>query len=283
MKIAISGASGFIGQNLTNYFKGKGYLVVALPHSMFQSASNTDLKDALTNSDVVINLAGAPINHRWTKSYKQTMYDSRIITTRKIVEIINCLEKKPQLLISTSAVGYYPSKGCYDEYSSTKGDGFLSDLCERWEQEAYKVSPDVRLAITRFGVVIAKRGGAFQKIALSMKFKIATAIGPGTQYFPWIYINDLLDAMQHIINQPSVNGIVNFVAPEKITNYQFTKTIAESKNCFITITVPKIFFNILLGQASSFITEGQCVIPQKLVNSGFSFKAPTIDKLIDIF
>lgn len=282
MKIAISGASGFIGTNLTNYLEKKGYLVVALNRSLFQDKSNGKLKETLIGADVIINLAGTSINHRWTKSYKQMMRDSRIIITRKIVETINSLECKPQLLISASAVGYYSTEGCYDELSSVKGDGFLSDLCEQWEQEARKVSPDVRLAITRFGVVIAGKGGAFEKMTLPMKFKVATVIGPGSQYFPWIYIDDLMRAIEYIINQSSMHDVVNFVAPEQATNKEFTKTVASRKKCFMTITVPKMFFDILLGEASSFITEGQCVIPQKLLDSGFSFSAPTAGKLVDI-
>lgn len=281
MKIAISGASGFIGVNLTSHFEEKGYSVAKLTRSLFQHESNKKLKEALTGVDIVINLAGAPINHRWSKSYKQTMYDSRIITTRRIVETINSLEHKPKLLISASAVGYYPTEGCCDEYSSVKGSGFLSDLCEQWEQEARKVSPNVRLAITRFGVVIANKGGAFEKMTFLMKFKVATIIGPGKQYFPWICIDDLKMAMEHIINDPSMSDVVNLVTPEQVTNREFAKTVAGGRKCFMAITIPKFFFAILLGEASSFITEGQCVVPQKLLDSEFSFRVPTVIKLVD--
>lgn len=282
MKVAITGASGFIGTNLTNYLKKKGNDVVPLNRTLFQDESSVELKEKLTNIDAVINLAGASINHLWTKPYKQIMYNSRINTTRKIVETINSLEHKPKIFISASAVGYYPTEGCYNEYSSVKGRGFLSDLCEQWEQEARKVSSDVRLAITRFGVVISDKGGAFEKITSSMRFKIATIIGSGNQYFPWIYIDDLLKAMEYIIYNPSIYDVVNFIAPETTTNKEFTKAIANRKRCYITIRIPKLIFDIVLGEASSIITEGQNVVPQKLLNSDFSFNAPTTIKLLDL-
>lgn len=282
MKIAVSGASGFIGTNLSDYFKRSGNIVVPINHSLLADGSVENLKDTLTDVDVVINLAGASINHRWTRSYKQKIYNSRILTTKRIVETINSLERKPQLFISASAVGYYPSEGCYDEYSSTKGQSFLSDICFRWEQEARKVSPNVRSAITRFGVVIADNGGAFEQMTLPMKFGVATVVGPGSQSFTWIYIDDLIRAMKHIIDCPSLDDIVNFVTPEQVSNKEFTEVIAIRRKCFIRLTIPRFFFRLILGEASSVITEGQCIIPHKLLDSGFKFIAPSIEQLADI-
>lgn len=282
MKIAISGASGFIGTNLSDYFKKNGNIIVPINRFLLDDESAEKLKEALSDVDVVINLAGTSINHRWTESYKKKIYDSRIFTTRRIVETINSLERKPQIFISVSAVGYYPSEGCYDEYSSTKGDSFLSDICYRWEQEARQVSASVRLAITRFGVVIAEKGGAFKQMTLPMKFKVATVVGPGSQSFAWIYIDDLVMAMKHIIETPSINDIINFVTPEHVTNKEFTETIAKHRKCFIRLTIPQFFLRMILGKASSVITEGQCVIPHKLLDSGYKFIAPTVEKLADI-
>lgn len=279
MKIAISGASGFVGTNLKKFFEKEGDTIISLNRSLFDDSSISKLKEALTGVDVVINLAGASINHRWTESYKQKMRDSRINTTKKIVEVINSLDVKPSLFISTSAVGYYPNFGCYDELSSVKGNGFLSDLCEEWEKEASKVSSDVRLVITRFGVIIAEEGGAFPKMTLSMRFKLATIIGPGTQHFSWIYIQDLLHAMKHITSHPAIYGVVNLVAPEQITNRDFTKAISRYNKCLLSVTIPRLFFNLVLGEASSFMTEGQCIIPQRLLDSGFSFCAPSTEEL----
>lgn len=282
MKIVISGGSGFIGSVLTRYLKRKGDEVIPLSRDYFQGdAPNDKLKNALQDADVVINLAGTPINHRWSKSYKEKMFESRIITTRKIVEIINSQARKPKVFISASAVGYYPIKGCHNEYSTIKGDGFLATLCEAWEQEAKKISPQVRLAVTRFGVVMSKKGGAFPLLSLPARLKVAAVIGPGNQWLPWIYLGDLVKAIEHIINEPSLSGTVNFVAPQQITNREVMKAVAKHEKSWLVITIPKFFFRLALGKASTFITTGQCVVPKKLIDSGFAFSAPTIEDLLE--
>ncbi|MGV8090945.1 MAG: TIGR01777 family oxidoreductase [Mangrovibacterium sp.] len=275
MKIAISGASGFVGTYLSRYFTNKGYVISPLNRKIFTTES-ADLTDILSQADVVINLAGASINHRWTESYKKELYDSRIITTRKIVETINRLDHKPELLISASAVGYYPSTGCYDEYHARKGEGFLSDLCAKWEQEAGRVSPDVRLAITRLGVVLAPKGGAFEKMVLPARLGVSTIIGTGNQAFSWIDITDLADAMEFIINNSNIDGVVNLVAPDQITNKELMKSIAKHYHSLLTIKIPAFVFRILFGESAEFMTEGQCVQPKKLLESGFVFKSSTI-------
>lgn len=278
MKIAISGASGFIGSYLSQYFKKKGYEIFPLSRRIFSDES--ELKNIISNSDIVINLAGAPINHRWTNSYKKELYDSRITPTRKIVRAINESEQKPKLFISISAVGYYPSKGCYDEYNSVKGDNFLSDLCERWEGEAKQVSPKVRLIVARLGVVLAAKGGAFEKMMLPAKLGLATIIGKGSQPFPWISIVDLAHAMEYMINNLNVNGIVNLVVPELITNEKLMEMAAKHYQSFLTVKIPTILFQILLRESSIFITEGQCAEPRKLHESGFVYQTPTISDFL---
>ncbi len=276
MKIAISGASGFVGTYLSRHFTNNGYVIFPLNRKIFTPESDSDLIDILSQADVVINLAGASINHRWTESYKKELYDSRIITTRKIVDTINRLDHKPKLLISASAVGYYPSTGCYDEYYARKGNGFLSDLCEQWEQEAGRVSTDVRLVITRFGVVLATQGGAFEKMVLPARLGVSTIIGTGSQPFSWIDITDLVDAMEYMINNSSIDGVVNMVAPDQITNRGLMKAVAKHYRSLLTIKIPAFVFRILFGESADFMTEGQCVQPKKLLESGFVFKSSTI-------
>lgn len=276
MRIAISGASGFIGRYLSQYFIDKGHTIFPLSRKSFTDEFRTELINILSQSDVVINLAGASINHRWTKAYKKELYDSRIITTRKLVNAINYATSKPKVLMSASAVGYYPSEGSYDEYNSIKGNSFLSNLCEQWEEEATKVSPDVRLAITRFGVVLATKDGAFDKMMLPAKLGIATIIGPGDQPFSWIDIEDLAHAMEYIIGTSALNGEVNLVAPEQISNKELMLAAGKHYNSLITIKIPASIFYILFGESAEFMTKGQCVYPKKLLDSGFAFKSKTI-------
>ena len=167
MKIAISGASGFIGKRLSAFLELQGHQIVPLGRAMFRDNMSDQLIARLSQCEVVINLAGATINRRWTTEYKKELYNSRINVTRRLVQTINSLEQKPQLFISASAVGYYPTEGCHDDYSQERGEGFLSDLCCRWEAEAAKVHTDTRLVITRFGVVLSPDGGAFKELSRS--------------------------------------------------------------------------------------------------------------------
>ena len=163
MKIAISGATGFIGTHLTRYLSGQGHEVTGLGRKWFGRGNADHLAKLMEGMDVVINLAGAPVNHRWTTAYKQELYDSRIIPTRMLVDAINRTDRV-RLFISASAVGYYPSRGCYDEYSHVKSDGFLAGLCRAWEAEAGLIRKSARLIITRFGVVLSPEGGAFLQL-----------------------------------------------------------------------------------------------------------------------
>ena len=176
MRIAISGNSGFIGQHLTEFLSAGGDVVVPLKHAMFRSRSDEKLKQALTGCDVVINLAGATINQRWTRKAKRKIMNSRIYTTRRLVSIINEMEVKPKVFISASAVGIYPDNGIYSESSTSVGTGFLSDVCIRWEDEAQKLSRDIRLVVVRFGVVLSKDGGALPKMLLPFRFFVGALL-----------------------------------------------------------------------------------------------------------
>lgn len=277
MRIAISGASGFVGTYLTKTCKDRGYEIVPLNRFYFESGSEDLLRKAISGCEVVINLAGASINRIWTKSYKKEIYESRIPITRKIVSAINSLEVKPQLLISASAVGYYPSQGCFDEFNSRPGNKFLSKICIEWEQEAQKVNPEVRLAITRFGIILAPKGGAFGKMILPTKLGIATVMGNGKQPFAWIDQKDHARAIEFIINHSEIKGIVNLVAPERITNFEFTTIIAKCLNSWMMLKVPATLLKLIMGEAASLLTEGQCVIPEKLLEAGFIFQSESME------
>lgn len=280
MKIAISGASGFVGSHLTQILTAKGNEVVPLGRAFFQDNAQSKLYEVLNGCDVVINLAGAPINHRWTKRYKQEMYESRIEVTRKLVAAINSLEEKPRLMISTSAIGYYPSVGCFDEYNAIQGDGFLSKLSAEWERESQKIDPEVRLVNTRFAVILAAKGGAFPKMVKPAKIGVAIILGNGKQPFSWIDLEDHGRAIEFIINHPAIGGAVNLVAPSQIDNREFTKAVATYFKSIMTLRIPTLFFKVLMGESAQFITEGQCVKPTKLLKAGFTFRSNTIEEFL---
>lgn len=282
MNIAISGATGFIGKHLTRFLTEKGHRVVPLGRAMFREGMSAHLIQALSHCEVVINLAGAPISKRWNPEYKQEMYDSRIRVTHRIIRAMEAVKTKPRLMISASAVGYYPSEGDYDEYTNTRGDGFLSELCYAWEKEARRCPSQTRLVITRFGIVMSPDGGAMEQMLKPLKMtKIASAIGPGTQPFPWIGIRDLCRAMDFIIDNEAVSGVLNLVAPQQVSQYGLTRAMRKAYHAWLTMIVPRSVFRLLYGEAASFLTTGQNVRPVRLLEYGFEFALSTVEKLFE--
>lgn len=280
MRIAISGATGFVGTHLSAYLRKRGDEVVPLPRELFATGERETLAGVLSQCDAVINLAGATLNKRWTTAYKREIYDSRIGTTRAIVEAINSLRMKPGLFISASAVGYYPSSGCYGESDSKIGNGFLADLCRDWEDEAAKVSPDVRCVITRFAVVLSPDGGAFPKMVHPAQHRIAVQFGSGMQNFAWIDLQDLLRAMEFVITHPSIQGPVNMVSPRRINNGQFTRAIANRYRSWLVLPLPGMLMHMILGDASQLMLSGQCAYPEKLLSHGFTFRSHGINDFL---
>ena len=277
LKIAISGASGFIGRHLIDYFTELGHEPIALGRPLFRDEFFGELVKTIEHCDVVINLAGSPINKRWTDDYMKEIMDSRIHVTHQIVNAIKGANQKPKLFISISAVGYYPNQGDFDEYTEQKGEGFLADLCYAWEQEARQCPSDVRLVITRLGIVLSPDGGALQQMMKPIKqVKMATVVGKGSQPFPWIDVRDVCRAMEFIINHPELQGVVNLVAPDSVSQYLFTRIMAKYSGAWFTIHVPSSLFNILYGKGASFLTTGQHVFPSRIMEAGFDFIAPTL-------
>lgn len=272
MTIAISGNSGFIGQHLTEFLSAGGSTIVPLEHSMFRSRSNGKLREALNGCDVVINLAGATINQRWTDKAKRKIMNSRVYTTRRLVSIINEMPVKPELFISASAVGIYPDEGIYSESSTSEGTGFLAEVCSHWEDEAQKLSRDVRLVITRFGVVLSKDGGALPKMLLPFRFFLGGKIASGKQGFSWIHIQDVLHAFQFIIDHKELSGIINLVAPQPLTNRAFTNATAEVMHRPAWLTIPGRIFRYLYGEGGELLTKGQQAYPARLLSAGYVFR-----------
>lgn len=280
MKIAISGASGFIGTHLSAFLSKEGHQIIPLGRELFHTDKFTDLSRLIAQSDVVVNLAGAPINRRWSPDYKKTLHDSRIIPTTQLVRAINAAQQPPKLFISASATGYYPSQGCHDEYDHSRGDGFLADLCHDWETAARKVNDSTRLVITRFGIVLAQDGGAFRQFRTPLRLKTAPVISPGNQPFCWISLEDLLRGISFIIANPKPEGVFNMVAPQQLSNTQFARLLAQYYHTYITLRIPALFFRLLYGEGATFLTQGQCVLPTRLTEAGFSFTTSTISQFL---
>lgn len=281
MKIAISGSTGFIGKYLTDSFVSRGMTVIPLLHYMFLSSSDAVLKKALEGCDMVINLAGTTINCRWNRTNKEKILQSRVATTRKLVDAVNSMKTKPYLFISVSAVGIYPSQGIYTERSSDRDDGFLATVCYRWENEAKKVSPGIRLVITRLGVVLASDGGALPKMLLPFRYYAGGKIASGKQGFSWIHIDDLLAAFRFIMHNPELSGVVNLVAPQPISNREFAQEAGRALHRPHWLTAPAFLFRLLYGEGHVTVTGGQHVFPLHLLTAGYDFRYPSIKKALN--
>ena len=279
MKVAISGASGFVGTHLSGYLKSCGHEIVPLGRDDFREEARQQLADKVADCRGVINLAGAPIDHRWSEKYKRVLISSRIDVTRRLAEAAN-LSPATEVFISTSAVGCYPSVGCYDEYSAVRGTGFLAQLCADWEAETRRIKPRIRVAITRFGVVLGADGGAFPRMARPARTGMATVLGRGHQPFSWIDVADLVRAEEFLLERHNLEGVFNFAAPQRLTQREFAEAVAAHYKARMTVTVPAFVFRLLYGEAADFLLHGQCAVPARLSEVGFRFRTPDIETFL---
>lgn len=266
--IAITGASGFVGTNLTRYFGNLNYKIIPISRDILNNEQK--LKNVLEESDVIINLAGANIIGKWTPKYKELLYSSRIDTTKKLVTVLNQITDKNKLLISTSAVGIYDNKETHDE-NGTFANDFLSNLCQDWEKEALNArSQNVKVSIFRFGIVLGQGGGAFAKMLTPFKFGLGGIIGSGNQAFSYIHISDLLRAYEFVIEN-NFEDIFNLTAPKPTTNLFFTKTLGNAVNMPTIFPVPEFVLKLIFSEGAKVLTDGQDVVPKKLLSLGFKF------------
>jgi uncharacterized protein len=299
MKIMIAGGSGSIGRSLTKELISHGHTVIIL--TRYPSNENTngiifvkwdghasgDWCRSLENCDAVVNLSGASIaGGRWTKKRKTELIASRVTTTRALVQAISQTTSHLPVFINASAVGYYGDTGdnIVNE-NFPNGKGFLAELCNLWEKEALKVKEyGVRVALLRTGVVLDKNSGALKKMTLPFKLFIGGRLGSGSQWIPWIHIEDVVNAIVFIIETRSRQGPIDLTSPQPVTMDVFAKKLGSVLHRPSWFPVPTFILKILLGEMSSVLLEGQRALPEKLIAAGFKFKYPCIDEaLIGIF
>jgi len=273
--IAITGSSGFVGTSLKSFFSNIGFNVRGIKREELKDSQK--LIDIVENSQFIINLAGANIINRWTDSYKKLLYTSRIDTTKAIVEAMKNAKVKPELFISTSAVGIYNNKSCYKEDEVEYSDDFLANVCKEWETEALKANEfGIRTAIFRFGIVLGN-GGALSKMLPAFKFGLGGNIGDGKQYFSFIHIEDLLRAYNFVYENKELDGVFNLAAPISTTNEGLTKALGKVLHRPTFFTVPQFMLNLIFSEGAKVLTDGQCAIPQRLLDNGFKFKYASIE------
>jgi len=280
MKIAVSGSNGYIAKNLIGALIAAHYEIIPIKRSVLSDIGQ--LTELLSNTSVVINLAGAPILIRWTTANKNEILSSRIDTTRNIVHAINNLasDKKPSLFISASAVGIYSSDQLHTEESTSFSTDFVGDVVKKWENASDELSPSVRKVVFRIGLILGKEAKTIQNLVPVFKMGLGGKFGSGKQPFPFVHIIDVTKAIIWSIENENIQGIYNLVAPENIDNKIFTNTLAKFLKRPAFFTVPTFILKIILGEASSLLLQSPQVYPERLLNERFEFTFPDINLCI---
>ena len=264
MKVALTGASGFVGTALQKVFGNNV--------TIDRDDSDAEILQKLEGVDVVINLAGAPIIKRWSDPYKRVLKQSRIQTTEKLVNAVN--QSNVKHFISTSAIGIYPDDFSCDELCNVYANDFLGELSQAWEYEAHKCKKPT--AILRFGVVLGKNGGALAQMLTPFRLGVGGIISNGKMMTSWIDIDDLVGIYRFIIEK-GLSGTFNATAPNPVSNYTFTKALGKALNRPTILPIPEFVLRIMYGEAASVLTGSKTVYPKAITEAGYQFKYPTIE------
>jgi uncharacterized protein (TIGR01777 family) len=296
MKILMTGGTGFVGKHLSSRFIQEGNEVTILTRFLKESGNHPKgisylqgdptqkgpWQAAIPGHDVIINLAGASIFSKWSDEYKKQLRDSRLFTTRNIVEGIPSGGEKGFSFFSTSAVGYYGFHG--DEELGEKsppGNDFLARLAVDWEAEALKAQEKgARVVITRLGIVLGERGGALGQMIPLFKRFVGGPIGSGQQWFSWVHIKDLAEAFVFLSKHPEISGPVNVCSPNPVKNRDLAKALGGALCRPSFMPAPGFMIRMVLGEFGSVILEGQRVLPRQLLKKGFTFQYPDIDQAL---
>lgn len=290
MKVLITGATGLIGRSLCASLSDKGNTVIGISRSpeTAHGVAAAELKkwdsdsapfptEALAGVDAVVHLAGEPIvAHRWTDNQKKRIRDSRVLTTRALVDGFRGLDVKPAVFVCGSAVGFYGNRGdeLLDE-AAPPGNDFLSDVCQEWESEAARASElGIRVVQLRTGVVLSADGGALPKLLAPFKLGVGGKLGSGKQWFPWIHIDDIVCVFCHALNTSSLAGPINGAAPEAATNAEFTRQLARVLHRPAFLPVPEFALRVLMGEMADALFASQRVVPKAALDSKYEFRYP---------
>lgn len=277
MRVAVTGGTGTIGREVVRQLRERGDDVVIVSRRSGESTVSWDGLD-LSGVDGVINLAGSPIDQRWTDDGKQRIRESRLDSTRRVVEALRSADPRPRVLVSQSAEGYYPRSNASVSEDSGPGTGFLSEVVQAWETEARKAEElGVRVVTPRTGVVLSKEGGALKKMLVPFKAGVGGPVAGGDQAFPWVHVGDAAGALIFLLDAEAATGPVNVVAPDRHTNKTFTKTLGKVIKRPTVFPVPSFAIKILYGEMGSTVLEGSNPDPAKLEQLGYRYDHPRLD------
>jgi uncharacterized protein len=293
MRVLISGGTGLVGTALTQSLRADGATV----HHLVRTQGDTEAGDvkwnptsaivdmaAMEGFDAVVHLSGAGIaKGRWTSARKQVLRNSRVDTTRVLVDALARLTRKPSVFVCASAVGYYGSRG--DEVlteSSGNGNDFLGLLCRAWEAEATRASLNgIRTVIARFGVVLSPHGGALPTMAAPFRYGLGGRLGSGKQWMSWIALEDVVGMFKTAISETSWAGPFNLVSPSPIRNADFTRVLASVLHRPAFFAAPRIALRIALGEmADALLLASQRAEPAKLLAAGYRFRQEILEAVL---
>ncbi len=293
MKVLVSGARGLIGTELSNQLNAAGHEVFGLSRSSARenfirwNPETGELDSEKLNSlaiDAVVHLAGENIaSGRWTEELKEKILESRIKGTSLLVRTIKGLEVKPRVFVSASAVGFYGDREdqLLDE-TSDRGDGFLAELCDDWERACDGLKEDsIRVVNARIGVVLSTKGGALSKMLPPFKLGLGGPIDSGKQYMSWITLKDVAGAIVYAIENDAISGPVNLVAPEPVTNAEFTRALGSALGRPAFFPMPGFAAKMVFGEmAEELLLSSTRVEPSVLNGSGFKFSSSNVDEAL---
>ena len=290
MKILITGGTGFVGSALSQRLLDLGHEVTAIgsssrcrlashPQLTYVAADTTrpgDWQQRVAAQEALINLTGRSIFNLWTASYKEAMYNSRVLTTRNLVAALPADSRA--VLLSASAAGYYGDGGDTEKIeTSGNGTDFLARVCSDWESEASKAAEKgARVVMMRFGVVLGKGGGAIATMKTPFQLGLGGPIGSGNQWFPWIHRDDLINAVLFLLTAEECRGPFNFTAPEPVRQKDFAHQLAAALHRPAILPAPAFFMKLALGEFGRSLLQGQKVLPRALTESGFLFTYPDL-------
>jgi uncharacterized protein len=275
VRVTILGASGFIGRRLAEALRARGDTVVGTSLRDPQAAAA-----ASAGSDTVINLAGANVAARWTARRKHEIEHSRIALPRAYLEALAVVRPHPQAYVSASAIGYYGmSRTATFTEANGPGNDFLARVCSGWETEArHAATQGMRVAIVRTGLVLGRDGGALAKLLPLFRAGLGGVVGSGKQWYSWIHLEDEVGIYLHAID--GADGVLNGTAPNPVTNREFTRALGAALHRPTIFPVPAIALDVVFGEGASIVTEGQRVLPERTLASGYRFGHPELGETL---
>jgi len=295
MRILVTGATGFIGRRLCEVLHRRGDSVVALARDpkeaheqLYRRAravgwnppADGPWQAELAQVDAIVNLAGESVIGRWTDDHKKRIRDSRIVTTRALVDAIakapetpsGRLGARPRVLVQASAIGYYGETTEETDESGAHGDDFLARLCVDWEKESMRAEAlGTKVVVLRFGVVLGKGGGALLGMSRPFKMFVGGPVGSGKQWMSWVALDDVVGMIEMALFDPNATGPINVVAPEPITNRDFVKMLGDVMRRPAILPVPEGAVRALLGEGASIVTASQRVVPRRAIALEYPF------------